>query len=283
MHPHPAPFAISRQPSAAIGFRSVRRLAVALAGTVLGALPAFGQFAGFSSYTSPTTPMSWNTPSGNIGVTFGVSVNDSTVGLTVWPNEVGQFNGLTEAPPVNPAFTSLYPMASYQNLNVGQETGQAIAPVTETLTFQYSQPVNFASSLIFLDIGGSSPGLFDGPMIGTISATLGGVAVSTSTWQFTAFDDQTPVEPVSYTWDAATGQFDVTQFISSIAGILTSDGNTPFDELTISYQTCSWDRYGLAQYANPAPEPSSWGLLGMGMLCIHGVRRWKRGMGLTTK
>ena len=212
--------------------------------------------------------MSWNTPGGNIGVTFGVSVDNSAVGLTVYPNQVGQFNGPTEPPPVNPAFTSLYPMASYQNLNVDQSAGPATVPVTETLTFQYSQPVNFANNLMFLDIGGSSPGLFDGPMIATISATLGGAPVSTSTWQFTAFDDQTPVQPVSYTWDAATGQFEVAQFISSIAGILSSDPNTPFDALTISYQTCSWDRYGLAQYALPTPEPASWGLMGVGMIWV---------------
>ncbi len=257
------------------GLRGARGLAVALAGTVLGALPAFGQFAGFSSYTSPTTPMSWNTPSGNIGVTFGVSVNDSTVGLGVFPNAVGQ---VTEAPPDNPAFTSVFPMASYQNLNVGQNAGVNTFPVTETLVFQYSQPVNFASSLILLDIGGSEgpTPFFDGPFIGTVSATLGGVPVSTSTWQFTALDDFSPIDPVSYTWDAATGQFDVAEYVTSTAGILTPDANTPFDELTISYQTCSWDQYGLAQYASPAPEPATLGLLGAGMLSVYGVRRWKR-------
>ena len=247
-----------------------------LAGAVFGTLPAFGQFAGFSSYTSPTTPMSWSTPSGNIGVTFGISVSPNTFGVGITPNAVGQIN--PQYVPVNPAFTSLFPMASYQNLNIFQNGGAVTFPVTETLTFQYSSPVNFASSLIFLDIGGSEgpTPFFDGPMIGTISATLGGAPVSTSTWQFNAFEDQNNGQSVSYTWNAAAGQFDVPQFVSSIAGILTSDANTPFDALTISYQTASFDQYGLAQYALPTPEPSTWGLLAAGVFFICGARM--RGM-----
>ena len=212
--------------------------------------------------------MSWSTPSGNIGVTFGVSINPNTVGLNVFPTAPGQF--IYEPPPDNPAFTSLYPMASFQCMTVGQVSGPQLFPVTETMTFQYSQPVNFANNLIFLDIGGSggpSPG-FDGPMIGTISATLGGAPVSTSTWQFTALDVREPLDAFSYTWNAAAGQFNVAQYVNSSSGILSSDPNTPFDALTISYQTCSWDQYGLAQYALPTPEPSTWGLLGLGLTCV---------------
>jgi DNA-binding CsgD family transcriptional regulator len=223
--------------------------------------PAFAQFVEFSSYSSSATPMNWNTPNGPVGVNFSVSATPGGVYIVG-----GGFSAFSGAflPPDNPAFTTAFPLSSYQDLLLTANYDAASAAVdyfyyaAYTIVLTYSQPVNFASDVILFDVGGRAQAgaqIWDGPFTGTFSASLNGVPVSTSNWGFNAFDVITPIDPVSFSWNSPTGQFQVDHYFNSIAGILSTE--SAFDTLTLTYNTYWWDMFSVAQYASPVPDESS--------------------------